>query len=220
MSYKLMISLLLTSSSWVLAAPAAKTDATSQPEAATKAAPAAKAEGPAKEAPAKHHHNIMRFDSNGDNVVTKEEFLASTSQRFAALDVDGNKLLTLTEFSQRYHDHKAKWAKDKALSMTPQDGNKDGLVSKDEYLQSAEAKFKEKDSNSDQKLSKEELEGAADSKKLPPAGGADTEKVFTKMDANGDKQITPEEYSAARSKWFTTLDKNADGKVTMDELKP
>ena len=167
---------------------------------------------------------LGRFDTNGDKVITKAEFLASADERFAAMDMDGNKSISLAEFLQRYQDYKQAHAQHHQASFTEQDNNNDGKISQAEYLQAAqkhaELMFSKKDQDGDKQLSPAELHNASKPAKMLSGEEHTPEKVFAKIDSNGDQQITPAEYSASRLQWFAEMDKDADGKITAAELAP
>lgn len=88
------------------------------------------------------------------------------------------------------------------------DKNKDGKISKQEYLDAAKKTFNKLDKNRDGFLSKEELE-AADK--------AAAKKFLKETDVNKDGKISQEEYIKAAEKRFKFLDKNHDGFIDQKE---
>ncbi|MEQ1530457.1 MAG: hypothetical protein ABL925_14175, partial [Methylococcales bacterium] len=117
----------------------------------------------------KNNYFMSRFDSNGDNQVTKEEFLSSAAERFKHMDVNADKSITLSEFLERYADFQGKGAQtgdkkpDPGMHFKENDANHDGAVNQEEYMQAAQQHaaqmFSKKDRNGDKQLSKEEYAG-------------------------------------------------------------
>lgn len=167
---------------------------------------------------------LGRFDSNGDQIVTQEEFLASAHERFVAMDINADQKITLEEFTQRYQDFKPKThsSHHAQINLAEGDNNKDGNISESEYLkasqQHAEEMFKQKDINGDKQLSPEELRPKPAPLKMLSGEDLAADKVFAKLDANHDNVVTEPEYHESRKQWFSELDLNHDGKLTREEL--
>jgi Ca2+-binding EF-hand superfamily protein len=160
------------------------------------------------------HNKFMEFfDSNGDGVVTYQEFLDASKHRFDRIDTDHNASVTEAEFSSYMKTRREERHKDHMARM---DTNKDGKVSKDEFLSASQAraqrKFDRMDKDNDGLLSEAELAARKDHR--PHFG----KKVFSRIDANGDGKVTQEESQAAWGKWFTRLDSNGDQVVTVEEI--
>ena len=160
------------------------------------------------------HNKFMKFfDSNGDGTVTHEEFLGASNNRFERIDTDSNATLSEAEFSTYMQARREERRKNHFEHM---DANKDGKVSKDEFLassqQRAQRKFDRMDGDNDGQLSSDEL---GSHKKHKQRFG---KKVFSKIDANGDGLATKEESQAAWRKWFKRMDINNDQVVTTDEI--
>ena len=89
------------------------------------------------------------------------------------------------------------------------DKNKDGKISKKEYMDAVAKTFKELDKNGDGILNKEELEAI---------NKADAASFMKEIDVNRDNSISKNEFLAAAEKRFTLLDKNKDGFLNKEEL--
>lgn len=90
------------------------------------------------------------------------------------------------------------------------DTNKDGAVSKQEYLDSYAKKFDAMDKNKDGKITADEM---------PTKNKGKPNILFNEMDVNKDGTVTKQEYLDYYSKKFDAADKNKDGKLTTDELQ-
>jgi Ca2+-binding EF-hand superfamily protein len=90
------------------------------------------------------------------------------------------------------------------------DTNKDGAVSKQEYLDSHAKKFDAMDKNKDGKITADEM---------PTKNKGKPNVVFNEMDVNKDGVVTKQEYLDYYAKKFDAADKNKDGKLTADELQ-
>lgn len=117
------------------------------------------------------------------------------------------------------------------------DANGDGVLSRDEAMAQADARFDRLDANKDGKLTADELQphramGATDAAPPPPptADGASPPpppagpgsrgfggRMFARLDTNGDGVIDREEYRALAAQRFDRIDTNKDGKVDAAE---
>jgi|GEM_PF-3515185 len=91
---------------------------------------------------------FAKLDANGDGVVTQAEFTAAAKSRFAAMDTQNSGKLTAQQIATsavaQQRDLKFAQAIVKKL-----DTNADGVVSLDEYLAGAKARFSRRDRNGD-----------------------------------------------------------------------
>jgi Ca2+-binding EF-hand superfamily protein len=90
------------------------------------------------------------------------------------------------------------------------DKNKDGKISKQEYLDAVAATFNKYDLNKDGVLTKDEIKLI---EKL------DAEKFIKDVDSNKDGKISKQEFIRAAEKRFLQLDKNKDGYIDKKEWK-
>lgn len=91
---------------------------------------------------------FARLDANGDGVVTLAEFTAAAKNRFAALDTQGSGKLTARQIaaSPATRQRDLKFSQ---MLVRKLDTNGDGVVSLDEYLAGARARFARLDKNGD-----------------------------------------------------------------------
>lgn len=99
------------------------------------------------------------------------------------------------------------------------DTNKDGVVTLDEAVAAAKARFALADKNKDGKLSAEEMKDARPGRHHGGKGGFGPEKMFERLDANKDGKLTRDEMRAKSDEHFTKLDANKDGAITKDEAE-
>jgi hypothetical protein len=97
---------------------------------------------------------FARADTDGDRMISLEEFQAGTSERFSTLDADGDGLVTPAEMvaqRQRVAEERA------AERMARIDTNEDGAVSLEEMTAASEARFAQMDRDDDGNLEPREL---------------------------------------------------------------
>lgn len=115
------------------------------------------------------------------------------------------------------------------------DANGDGVLTRDEAMAQADARFDRLDTNKDGKLTSDEMRphrpmaGAEPMASAPPpADGASPappapggrgfgDRMFARLDTNGDGVIDREEYRAQAARRFDRMDSNKDGKVDAAE---
>ena len=158
------------------------------------------------------------FDTNGDDVVTTEEFKAAAAERFRKMDSDSSGSVTQDEFNSYISEKREKWS---AVKFQKMDTNGDGNISQAEYLdykqQKAQRRFHRMDKNVDGLVSTDEFD---DSKHYGKKHGRYGKgKIFAKLDKNSDGEITQDESLTAWTEWFTKIDLNGDNVVTVDEVR-
>ena len=167
------------------------------------------------------HHGKGRFmalfDTNGDDVVTTEEFKAAAAERFRKMDSDSSGSVTQDEFNSYVSEKREKWS---AMKFQKMDTNGDGNISQAEYLeykqQKAQRRFQRMDKNGDGLVSVDEFNDSKHGKKHRKYGKG---KIFAKLDKNSDGEITQDESLTAWTEWFTKIDLNGDNVVTVDEVR-
>lgn len=89
------------------------------------------------------------------------------------------------------------------------DSNKDGVVSKEEWVAYQERVFKALDKDGDGSLDTEEFYGHPMPVSFATAGyahGLETRQMFGKIDADGDGKVSHDEYIAFQTKVFEMMD--------------
>jgi hypothetical protein len=104
------------------------------------------------------------------------------------------------------------WMKVHASEM---DGNKDGVLTRDELNAEVTAVFKGYDRNQDSKLARDEYEGGS---QVRSAMGGFVKQHASEVDADHDAIITLAEVQATARRMFEKADTNGDGKLSKDEL--
>ncbi|MGV3755749.1 MAG: phospholipid-binding protein, partial [Verrucomicrobiota bacterium] len=104
------------------------------------------------------------------------------------------------------------WMKVHASEM---DGNKDGVLTRDELKAEVTTVFKGYDRNQDSKLTRDEYEGGS---QVRSAMGGFVKQHASEVDADHDTTITLAEVQATASRMFEKADTNGDGKLSKDEL--
>jgi len=112
------------------------------------------------------------------------------------------------------------------------DTNGDGVMTRDEAMAQADARFDRMDANKDGKLTADEMRprrpmGGPDAASPPPppadgstpptGAGGRGERMFARLDTNGDGAIDREEFRAQAAQRFDRMDTNKDGKIDAAE---
>lgn len=98
------------------------------------------------------------------------------------------------------------------------DKNGDYVVTQEEFLKSAEERFKTMDIDGDKTIEKEEfLKRYAEHSHSKTSDSATEvgQHVFDKLDENKDEKISHQEYTQSRLKWFTEEDKDNNQKIEL-----
>lgn len=169
----------------------------------------------AQAGPPHGHDRFFQFDTNNDGVVTRQEFDAGHTARFAALDADHNGQLSREEMRAGHQGrggdgHRGRHAGGEGgHGLERADANQDGAITREEFLAHPEAMFARLDANNDGVISADER----------PQRGAHGERGQhgPMLDANNDGQISREEFAAMGQSMFERLDANHDGRVTRAE---
>jgi len=106
--------------------------------------------------PAIGQKRFAKLDTNHDGVVSKDEFLAEASAKFAQFDTAGNGKVTAAEIEA------APKTQERAVRVADRfvkrmDTNGDGVVTQDEFIAAAKARFARLDKNSDGYLDADEI---------------------------------------------------------------
>ena len=155
--------------------------------------------------------------------MTEVEFDANTRARFARLDSNSDGVIHASEIeaalAQRAARHGNRGERTGERLLRRFDADRDGKVTKDEFMKDVGARFAELDLNNDGRITEEDLPPAMRGRGIL-TGNADTprrgigRRVFTLLreaDANKDGVITRDEALAAAERRFAGLDRNKDG---------
>jgi len=107
------------------------------------------------------HHSESRFnkvDTDGDGVVSQEEFQAQRASRIATVNVDGQPGLSFDEFVE-LREQRAKEFRERRFKrvFNRLDANDDGIIDDMELAARTDTMFDRIDANDDGALSKEEM---------------------------------------------------------------
>jgi hypothetical protein len=114
------------------------------------------------------------------------------------------------------------------------DANGDGVMTRDEAMAQADARFDRMDANKDGKLTPDEMrprrpmgepgatpppsaDGATPPPPPPSGAGGRGERMFARLDTNGDGAIDRAEFRAQAAQRFDRMDTNKDGKIDAAE---
>lgn len=165
-----------------------------------------------------------KFDTNGDQQISKSEFLAGAQARFEEADINNDNFLSDDERTAHRETSRQTRADERFETI---DSNNDGLLSKDEIEQAKAARkaehYARRDLNGDGSVDQAEREQRKAERKTAKA------EYKARRDASGGKRLNPdtnddgfislEEHAAASERMFTFLDANGDGVLTEGEGK-
>ncbi|MFM9939079.1 MAG: EF-hand domain-containing protein [Hyphomicrobiaceae bacterium] len=172
----------------------------------------------------------------GRGPLTKADFDTRTRERFAALDKNSDGVIDLAEIEASFTERMAgrmqqagfKPGEMGARMLRRFDTNKDGRVTKDEFLAEVRRNFAEMDLNNDGRITDDDLPpmlrgrgvltggpgpGAGGGMMGGGRGGMGPMAWLRDADANKDGIITLDEVLAAAEKRFVTMDRTKDGVV-------
>ncbi|MEP6939503.1 MAG: EF-hand domain-containing protein [Rudaea sp.] len=172
---------------------------------------------------------VRRLDAAAKGYVTAEDFAVAAQKRFASIDTQGTGKLTFEQFSaarpgrlehlafavQRTDGgagaagtHTGFHEKFAQAAFAQLDANGDGVVTRDEFVAAAKARFSALDASHTGQLT------AAQIAKSPTAQQRDlkfADHIVKKLDTNGDGSVSLDEYLAGAKARFSRLDRGGDG---------
>ena len=155
----------------------------------------------------------LRYDSNSDGVLTRQEFDAGHAARFTEMDANRDGQVTREE---RRAQHQARGGEGRRgghhrAAFSRADANNDGNITREEFLARPNQAFDRIDANrngiieaSERPQPRERGEGGARRERFNP-------------DADGNGSISQSEHAAMGARMFERMDANSDGRVTQDE---
>lgn len=166
-----------------------------------------------QDGPQPRQFGLFQADSDGDGVVTRQEYDASRAARFAALDSNNDGQLTREEM-RAGREHRGmrghhRWGH-RGMGLQRADANTDGTITREEFLAGPTRMFERLDANSDGVISADER---------PQRRTRQARGERPQIDANNDGQISQSEFVARGASRFERLDTNGDGRVTREEAE-
>lgn len=163
--------------------------------------------------PSFFQHMLKAMDANGDGRISLDEYVAAATKRFQSIDTQNKGSITAADIAAspavaRRNQKMAQRLFDKL------DANHDGVVTRDEYLAAAAARFDALDTAHSGKLTAQEI--AASPKMLRHDEFA-ARRELRHIGAGADGSVTLDQYLAAAKTHFAKLDANGDGFIEADE---
>lgn len=151
-----------------------------------------------------------RLDRNNNGAVSFEEFVRASDERLARMDKNGDGAIGRDEF-MAYHEVEARRRVDRIFAALDTKGT--GRLAAAQ-LKGAEAqRLLVCDSNKDGAITKAEYLGCR--RRVAERW---MQRIFAKYDKNGDGFIGREERVAALRGFFNGLDANKDGRISREEF--
>ncbi len=148
-----------------------------------------------------HHFEV--FDIDKDGVITLEEELSVRNRHWKSLNNSTRDWASIDHLVARGRGKGNRNDYEYESTFTKMDADRDGLLTKEEYLGFWRAYFESRDSDDDGLLTDSE-HGHTES--------------FDSFDANNDKKIDRAENAGVRQKDFKKLDADGNGSLTQSEF--
>jgi len=174
---------------------------------------------------------VKHVDTSGKGYITQDDVVAEAQARFAKLDKNGDGKLTPDELTAPGAHARARFASVDASTSNPQwqqkraemkqkyfdriDTNHDGVITQDEYIAAATARFNKADTSGSGEITAQQI---ASSPRMVKREQRFAAREVKHMDTNGDGVVSQDEYIAAAKARFAKLDKNGDGFIDADEV--
>lgn len=102
--------------------------------------------------PSPFAHMLKKMDADGDGKISSAEFQAAAAARFAAIDTQGTGKITAAQIAAAGRGRDEKFAEHEVKKI-----GSDGVITKDQYLAAAQARFAKLDKNGDGYITSDEL---------------------------------------------------------------
>jgi len=160
---------------------------------------------------------VKHLDTDGKGFVTADEFAAAAKTRFAKLDRNGDGKLTPDELSTLGRNKAPAQKREQLVErhFDKLDNNHDGIITLNEYVAAAVAKFKELDIAGHGRVTAEEIANSPPAHERAEHVAA---RIAKRLDANGDGAVSRDEFLAAARQRFAKMDANGDGFISADEI--
>lgn len=158
--------------------------------------------------------------------MTQDEFDATTRARFARLDKNGDGIIDASEIeaamTRRFERHRGEHGgRFGERLIRAFDTDRDGKVTKDEFMTTVRSRFAQMDLNNDGRITDEDLPPrlrgrdilASDDGLGHRGPGRRILRLLRDADADKDGAVTLDEALAAADKRFAGLDRNKDGVI-------
>lgn len=189
---------------------------------------------------------VPAWDADGDGKVSRAEYDAARTQRFASADEDGDGALSADEYVNEYAqrlDHQIADERKASMAQTDTrfralDRDTDNFITRVEYDASGERSFAQLDHDKDGRIAKSDPEAvrtfteANDTERAKRSSQPQPQRQRSVIsmpsthsragfmeiyDGDADGVVTREQYDAQRRSAFTATDANADGKIDRNE---
>lgn len=156
--------------------------------------------------------------------MTQDEFDTTTRARFARLDKNGDGVIDASEIeaalSRRFERHGKHGGRLGQRLMRAFDTDRDGKVTKDEFMATVRDRFAQMDLNNDGRITDEDLPPRLRGRDILASDsmghhgpGRRLLRLLRDADTNKDGVVTRDEAMAAAEKRFAGLDRNKDGVI-------
>ncbi len=174
---------------------------------------------------------VKHIDKSGKGYISQDDVVAAAQARFARMDKNGDGKLSPDELTAPGHRARASVTSTDTTAANPErqqkraevkqkyferiDANHDGVITQDEYIAAATARFNKADTTGSGELTAQQI---ASSPRTVKREQRFASREVKHMDTNGDGVVSQDEYIAAAKSRFAKLDKNGDGFIDADEM--